>query len=84
MSKDNVSRNRMAVLEKKETMIELFEHNKTAYEVVCEQLADTGKACVIHPTGTGKSFIAFKWVEDNPDKKVPMAVSLREYIQYTT
>ena len=31
-------------------MIELFEDNKTAYEAVCEQLADTGKACVIHPT----------------------------------
>ena len=48
-------------------MIDLFEHNKTAYEAVLEQLADTGKACVIHPTGTGKSFIAFKWIEDRPD-----------------
>ena len=50
-------------------MIELFEHNKTAYEAVLEQLEETGKACVIHPTGTGKSFIAFKWAEDNPDKR---------------
>ena len=50
-------------------MIELFEHNKTAYEAVCEQLEETGKACVIHPTGTGKSFIAFKWAEDNENKR---------------
>ena len=50
-------------------MIELFEHNKTAYEAVCEQLEETGKACVVHPTGTGKSFIAFKWAEDNPGKR---------------
>lgn len=50
-------------------MIELFEHNKAAYDAVIEQLADTGKACVIHPTGTGKSFIAFKWVEDNPNRR---------------
>ena len=50
-------------------MIELFSHNKTAYEAVLEQLEETGKACVVHPTGTGKSFIAFKWVEDNRDKR---------------
>ena len=48
-------------------MIELFEHNKTAYEAALELLKDTNRACVIHPTGTGKSFIAFKWIEDNPD-----------------
>lgn len=48
-------------------MIELFEHNKTAYEAALALLEETNRACVIHPTGTGKSFIAFKWVEDNPD-----------------
>ena len=50
-------------------MIDLFEHNRTAYEAVVAQLAHTGKACVVHPTGTGKSFIAFKWAEDNPSKR---------------
>ena len=48
-------------------MIELFEHNKTAYEAFSSMLDETNRACVIHPTGTGKSFIAFKWVEENPD-----------------
>lgn len=48
-------------------MIELFEHNKTAYAAALALLDETNRACVIHPTGTGKSFIAFKWVEDNPD-----------------
>ena len=48
-------------------MIKLFEHNRIAYEAAIKQIAYAGKACVIHPTGTGKSFIAFKWVEDNPD-----------------
>ena len=50
-------------------MIELFEHNKTAYEAALELLDETNRACVIHPTGTGKSFIAFKWVEENPDAR---------------
>ena len=50
-------------------MIELFEHNKTAYEAALAMLEDTNRACVIHPTGTGKSFIAFKWAEDNPESR---------------
>ena len=33
-------------------------------------LAETGKACVIHPTGTGKSFIGFQYAADHPDTKV--------------
>lgn len=30
-------------------------------------LAQTGKAAIIHPTGTGKSFIAFQLCADHPD-----------------
>ena len=26
-----------------------------------------GKAAIVHPTGTGKSYIAFKLIEDNPE-----------------
>jgi len=59
--------------------IELFEHNREAYESAVAMLAETGKACVIHPTGTGKSFIGFKLCEDNPDKKV-LWLAPSEYI----
>ncbi len=51
-------------------MIDLFSHNLTAYESAIEILAEIGKAAIVHPTGTGKSFIAFKLCEDNPDKRV--------------
>lgn len=51
-------------------MISLFPHNETAYRAVLEMLAETGKAAVIHPTGTGKSFIGFKLCEDHADKTV--------------
>ncbi len=51
-----------------ENMIQLYEHNQTAYESVLALLPQSGKAAVIHPTGTGKSFIAFKLVEDHPEK----------------
>lgn len=51
-------------------MINLFEHNQTAYESAAAMLSVTGKAAVIHPAGTGKSFIGFKLYEDNPEKNV--------------
>ena len=59
--------------------IELFAHNQEAYESAVAMLGETGKACVIHPTGTGKSFIGFKLCEDNPEKKV-LWLAPSEYI----
>ena len=50
--------------------IKLFEHNETAYISAVRKLTETGKAAVIHPTGTGKSFIAFKLCYDNANKKI--------------
>ena len=42
-------------------------------------LKDTKKAAIVHPTGTGKSFIAFKLCEDHPDKTICW-LSPSEYI----
>ena len=63
-------------------MIELYEHNRAAYQAVVEMLQETGKAAVIHPTGSGKSFIGFKLCEDNPEKTV-LWLSPSEYIFQT-
>ena len=62
--------------------ISLFEHNQTAYDAAVSMLDTAGKAAVIHPTGTGKSFIAFKLCEDHPQKTVCW-LSPSEYIFYT-
>lgn len=59
--------------------ISLYEHNEKAYYSAVEMLSEQGRAAVIHPTGTGKSFIGFKLCEDNPDKKVCW-LSPSEYI----
>ncbi len=59
--------------------ISLFKHNSTAYENVIAMLSDCQKAAIIHPTGTGKSFIGFKLCEDNPDKRICW-LSPSEYI----
>ncbi len=60
-------------------MINLFAHNQSAYAATVEKLSETGKAAIIHPTGTGKSFIAFKLCEDNAYKRV-LWLSPSEYI----
>ena len=59
--------------------ISLFEHNLLAYNSAIEMLENFGKAAIIHPTGTGKSFIAFKLCEDNPHNCICW-VSPSEYI----
>ena len=59
--------------------IELYPHNESAYLSALAMLQETGKAAVIHPTGTGKSFICFKLCEDNPEKRVCW-LSPSEYI----
>ena len=50
--------------------VSLYEHNERAYRRAAELMEETGKAAVIHPTGTGKSFIGFKLCEENEGKKV--------------
>lgn len=50
--------------------IHLFSHNQTAYELAAEMLRNHGRAAIIHPTGTGKSMIAFKLAEENPFSRV--------------
>ena len=59
--------------------IKLFEHNDHAYHAALSMLRQTGKAAVIHPTGTGKSFIGFKFCEDFPEKNICW-LSPSEYI----
>ena len=57
----------------------LFEHNEKAYRAAVRMMDQYGKAAIVHPTGTGKSYIAFKLIEDNPEKVV-IWLSPSEYI----
>lgn len=47
--------------------LRLYQHNLTAYRAVVKTLKEEGKTCIIHPTGTGKSYIAFKLIEEHPE-----------------
>lgn len=55
---------------KSEGRLDLFAHNQHAYEAAVQLMEKKGKAAVIHPTGTGKSFIAFKLAEEHPEQKI--------------
>ena len=54
-------------------------YNENAYHTALSMLRETRKAAVIHPTGTGKSFIGFKLCEDFPEKRICW-LSPSEYI----
>ena len=57
----------------------LFEHNEKAYHAAVRMMEQYGKAAIVHPTGTGKSYIAFKLIEDTPEATV-LWLSPSEYI----
>ena len=67
-------------------MIELYDHNKEAYEKTIDMLDKKKMCCIIHPTGTGKSYIALKWLYENKDKKglfVTSSLSIIDNIERT-
>ena len=47
-------------------LLQLFEHNEKAYRAAVQMMEECGKAAIVHPTGTGKSYIAFKLIEEHP------------------
>lgn len=50
--------------------MDLLSHNKSAYDAVVEHLQHSNRTCVVHPTGTGKSYIALQLIEDHPDDRI--------------
>ena len=59
--------------------LRLFEYNEKAYHAAVRMMEQYGKAAIVHLTGTGKSYVAFKLIEDNPEKVV-IWLSPSEYI----
>lgn len=62
--------------------LHLFKHNQTAYEAAVSMMDREGKAAVIHPTGTGKSFVAFKLADEHPHARICW-LAPSEYIYQT-
>lgn len=50
--------------------LELYPHNEKAYRKLLAMLSETRRACIIHPTGTGKAFIAYRYAFDHPKERI--------------
>ena len=54
--------------------IGLYKHNAEAYEMVKAEFEKNDKTCIVHATGTGKSFIAlqlmYDFIKENPDRQI--------------
>lgn len=59
--------------------IQLFAYNEKAYQQTMSMLETCGKMAIVHLTGTDKSYITFKRIEDYPDAWV-VWLPLSEYI----
>ena len=62
--------------------LELYPHNRQAYEAALALMDRAGKAAVIHPTGTGKSYIGFALAWEHPHSRV-LWLTPSEYIVRT-
>lgn len=47
------------------TMIELLEHNVETYQNLCKEMEKHNKVALIQATGTGKSYIISKYIEEH-------------------
>lgn len=50
-------------------MVKLHKHNEETYQKIVSMFAENDRVCAVQPTGTGKSFLILKLIEDNPDKE---------------
>ena len=53
--------------------IKLKKHNEIAYDSVKKALEADNMTAVVHPTGTGKTYIALKWIEEHVGKTIYVA-----------
>lgn len=62
----------------------LYNYNQDAYVKLVDAMEKDGKACAIRATGTGKMYLAIKWLNDNPDKPfvyvAPTNVILNKFV----
>lgn len=68
--------------------IELYPHNQETYKKIIEMFKTSTRVGIVQPTGTGKSFLFLKWIEDHPNDSfiilspsVEIFTQLQEYAE---
>ena len=63
--------------------IELYPHNQRTYKKMTEMFEQGDRVGAVQPTGTGKSFLILKWIEDHPnDKFIVLSPSVQIFTQF--
>ena len=47
--------------------MQILDHKLKAYKALIKSFKKANRACIVHPTGLGKSYIAYQLIADNPD-----------------
>ncbi|MBQ3502981.1 MAG: DEAD/DEAH box helicase family protein, partial [Clostridia bacterium] len=62
----------------------LYEHNQQPYIKLVDAIEKDGKGCAIHATGSGKRYLAAKWLNDNPHEPfvyiAPTNIILNQFV----
>ena len=61
--------------------LDLHEHNRVAYEKVKNGFLTSNRCCVVHPTGTGKSYICLALFSDHRSEKILYVTSYAKDLQ---
>ena len=62
-SEDKEEKTPQGVAEK----MQILDYNLKAYKALIKSFKKANRACIVHPTGLGKSYIAYQLIADNPD-----------------
>ena len=58
--------------------MQILDHNLKAYKALIKSFKKANRACIVHPTGLGKSYIAYQLIADNPDSTFLVLTSLKK------
>ena len=50
-----------------EEKMQILDHNLKAYKALIKSFKKANRACIVHPTGLGKSYMDYQLIADNPD-----------------
>lgn len=67
--------------EGQQVALRLFEHNEKAYRAATRMMGQCGKTAIVHPTGTGKSYIVLKLIEEHSDSVIFWLSPSEVYLQ---
>ena len=61
--------------------MQILDHNLKAYKALIKTFKKVNRACIVMPTGVGKSYIGYRLIEGNPDCTFLILTSLKKIVE---